>query len=122
MGEYEPKYRYAEAITGTASATITGKQLLVVSGNNQVGPAGADAANVIGVAAHDAASGARVTYFPRGKVHISTAASGGNGVTAGGNVFSATGGTVDDTGTAANKLGVALTTAAAGADVEWMEF
>lgn len=121
MADYAPKYLYADQITGTASATITGGQLLVVSGDGTVGPAGADAANVIGVAAQDAASGARVSYCPRGKVHVSTAAAGGNGVVAGNNAFSAASGTVDDTGTAANKIGIFLTTAAAGASAEWME-
>lgn len=121
MADYAPKYLYADQITGTASATITGGQLLVVSGDGTVGPAGADAANVIGVATMDAAANARVSYCPRGKVHISTAASGGNGVVAGANVFSAASGTVDDTGTAANKIGIFLTTAAAGAAAEWME-
>lgn len=122
MGEYAPKFLYGDQVTGTASATITGGQLLVVSGNGTVGPAGADATNVIGVAAFDAAANAKVSYFPRGKVHISTAASGGNGVVAGNSVFSAASGTVDDTGTAANKLGTFLTTAAAGSPAEWMEY
>lgn len=122
MADYAPKFLYADQVTGVASAAITGQQLLVVSGDGTVGPAGADAANVIGVAAQDAAANAEVSYFPRGKIHVSTAASGGNGVVAGSSVFSAASGTVDDTGTAANKLGVFLTTAAAGALAEWMEF
>ncbi len=122
MADYSPEFLYADQITGTAASTITGKQTLVVAGNGTVGPAGADAANFIGVAAHDAAANAQVSYFPRGKVHVSTAASGGNGVTAGNAVFTAASGTVDDTGTAANKIGVFLTTAAAGADATWMEF
>jgi hypothetical protein len=121
MPDYAPKYLYADQVTSTASDTITGGQLLVVSGNGTVAPAGADAANVVGVAAFDAPTNARVSFIPRGKVHVSTAASGGNGVTAGGRVYSAANGQVDDTGTAANYIGVALTTAAAGGSVEWME-
>ena len=122
MADYAPIHLYADQITGVTSAAVTGGQTLVVSGDGTVGPAGADAANFIGVAAQDAASGANVSYCPRGKVHRSTAASGGNGVVAGASVFTAASGTVDDTGTAANKIGVFLTTAAAGAAAEWMEF
>lgn len=118
MADYEPKWRYAEAITGTASAAITGGQTLVVSGDGTVGPAGADAPNCVGVALNDAAMGALVTYAPRGKVHISTTA---GAVTAGNNAFTGAAGTVDDTGTVANKLGVFLTSAGSGELAEWME-
>lgn len=116
MADYAPKYLYADQVSATASATITGGQLLVVSGNGTVGPAGADAANVIGVAAMDAASGARLSYFPRGKVHVTTT---GGAVTAGAGVRSAAAGTVDDTGS--NIIGIFLTTAGSGAAAEWME-
>lgn len=118
MADYSPKFIYAEQITSTASATITGGQVLVVSGSGTVAPAGADAANVIGVACTDAASGAYVSYNPRGKVHVTTTA---GAVTAGNNAFTGAAGTVDDTGTAANKIGVFLTSAASGATAEWME-
>jgi len=121
MADYAPKFLYADQITGVASATITGGQVLVVSGDGTVGPAGADATNFIGVAAQDAAANAEVSYFPRGKVHVSTAAGGGNGVVAGALVYTAASGTVDDTGTAGRHIGIFLTTAAAGAAAEWME-
>jgi deoxyinosine 3'endonuclease (endonuclease V) len=130
MSSYEPKYLYGQEASATASATITGGQLLVVSGNGTVGPAGAGAANVIGVAAQDAASGARLSYFPRGKIHITTAA---GSITAGDQVISAASGqvatlaaaaaaAVGDVNAARQVLGVALTTAANGVNVEWMEF
>lgn len=131
MGAYEPKYLYAHTITGVASATITGGQLLVVSGNGTVGPAGTGtAAKVVGVAAFDAATNANVTYYPRGKVHISTASgaiTAGDQVSAGasGTVASeaaASGNTAGDINNAREILGVALTTAADTAAVEWMEF
>ncbi len=118
MGAYEPKFLYSNTITGTASATITGGQVLVVSGNGTVGPAGADSNAVIGVAAHDAVSGGLVTYFPRGKVHVSTAA---GGITAAARVNSAAAGTVATATAAVANIGVALTTAADTAAVEWME-
>jgi hypothetical protein len=118
MADYAPKFLYAEQVSSTASATITGGQLLVVSGSGTVAPAGADAANVIGVASFDAATNARVGYNPRGMVHVTTTA---GAVTAGNNAFSAAAGTVDDTGTAANKVGVFLTSAGSGEKAEWME-
>lgn len=118
MADYEPKYRYAEEATSTASATVTGEQTLVVSGSGTLAPAGADAANCVGVAAQDAAANARFSYFPRGKIHITTTA---GAVTAGNNTFTAANGTVDDTGTAANKVGVFLTSAGSGEKAEWME-
>lgn len=130
MSSYEPKYLYTDQVSATASATVTGGQLLVVSGNGTVGPAGATAANVVGVAAFDAANGARLSYFPRGKVHV-TVASGA--ITAGDQVVSAATGKVAtqavaagavaaDINNARSIVGVALTTAADTANVEWMEF
>jgi hypothetical protein len=130
MGAYEPKYVYGEQVNATASATITGGQLLIVSGNGTVGPAGAGAANVVGVAAFDAVNTDRISYFPRGKVHVSTAS---GGITAGDQVISAAAGkvstlaaaaaaTAGDINAAREVIGVALTTAADTASVEWMEF
>ncbi len=118
MGAYEPKFLYTDVVTGTASATITGGQVLVVSGNGTVGPAGADSNAVIGVAAHDAVNGGRLSYFPRGKVHVTTAA---GGITAAARVNSAAAGTVASATAAVANIGVALTTAADTALVEWME-
>ncbi len=131
MGAYEPKFLYGHSITGTASATTTGGQVLAVTGNGTVGPAGTGtAAKVVGVAAHDAATNATLTYFPRGKVHVSTASgaiTAGDQVVAGaaGTVAAeavASGNTAGDINNAREILGVALTTAADTASVEWMEF
>lgn len=118
MAAYEPKFLYVDVITGTASATITGGQVLAVSGNGTVGPAGADSNAVVGVAAFDCASGDRVSFFPRGKVHISTAA---GAITAAARVNSAAAGTVASATAAVANIGIALTTAADTAAVEWME-
>lgn len=131
MGAYEPKFLYGDQITGTASAAITGGNVLCVTGSGTVGPAGtATAAKVVGVAANDAASAALVSYFPRGKVHVSTAS---GSITAGDQVVAGASGTVAaeaaasaavaaDINNAREILGVALTTAANAASVEWMEF
>ncbi len=118
MGAYEPKFLYGDTYTGTASATITGGQVLAVSGNGTVGPAGADSNAVVGVAAHDAATNGLVTYFPRGKVHVSTAA---GAITAAARVNSAAAGTVASATAGVGNIGIALTTAADTAAVEWME-
>lgn len=118
MGAYEPKYLMSDVITGTASATITGGQVLIVSGNGTVGPATADSNAVVGVAGFDAATGELVPYFPRGKVHITTAA---GAITAAARVNSAAAGTVASAAAAVANIGIALTTAADTALVEWME-
>jgi hypothetical protein len=131
MGAYEPKYLYVDQISATFSATTTGAQLLAVTGNSTVGPAGTStAAKVVGVAAYDVAANGRGSYFPRGKVHVSTAS---GAITAGDQVVAGAAGTVAseaaasgnaaaDINNAREILGVALTTAADAASVEWMEF
>jgi hypothetical protein len=120
MADYSPVYLPGRAISGTASAAITGGQVLVVSGDGTVGPAG-DAADVavVGVAAHDAASGARLTYFGRGTVHETTTAAA---VTAGAAVSAGADGTVDDDGGSDPTLGVFLTSAGSAEKAMWMEF
>ncbi len=118
MGAYEPKYLYVDTVTGTASATITGGQVVVVSGNGTLGPAGADSNAVVGVAAQDAAANADFTYFPRGKIHVSTAS---GGITAAARVNSGAAGTVAAAAAGVGSIGIALTAAADTAAVEWME-
>ena len=118
MGAYEPKYLYADQVSATFSATTTGGQVLVVTGNGTVGPAGADSNAVIGVAAHDVAANGRGSYFPRGKVHVSTAA---GAITAADRINSAAAGTVKTATAGVGNFGIALTTAADTAAVEWME-
>lgn len=123
MSDYSPVFTAgAVPFTSVASATITGGQVLYVSGTGTVAPtAGANGA-AIGVAAHDAASGARVTVWPLpGVVHETTSPAG---VTAGAALASSTSGGVDS-GTLATLaaagtfLGIALTTATAGNKCRW---
>lgn len=116
MSDYSPKYLPGQTITSTASDTITGGQCLVVSGTGTVAAGSATSAAFVGVAKFDVISGAYVTLTGRGPVHISTAT---GGITAGQQVECATAGTVA-AGTT-NPIGVALTTAANGASVEWMQ-
>lgn len=117
MSDYTP-VNEADRITLTASAAITGGQLLVVSGVNTVAPAGA-AGVVIGVAAFDAASGQRVSVLEKDMEHESTSTAG---VTAGDTLVSGTGGTIETasgTPAAAAIIGVAITTAAALGKARW---
>lgn len=118
MGAYEPECLYGHTYTATASTTITGGQVIAVSGNGTVGPAGADSNAVVGVAAMDAAANAQLTYFPRGPIHISTAA---GAITAAARVNSAAAGTVASATAGVGNIGIALTTAADTAAVTWME-
>lgn len=118
MGAYEPKYLYSDAASATFSAAVTGGQVLAVSGNGTVGPAGADSNAVVGVAAHDVAINGRGTYFPRGKIHVSTAS---GGITAAARVNSGAAGTVASAAAGVGNVGIALTTALDTAAVEWME-
>jgi hypothetical protein len=124
MGDYVPLYDEL-AFSSQASATITGGQLLAVSGSGTVAPAGANALNWTGVAAFDAASGDQVTVHAGGVQRI--VASGA--VTAGDQLVAAASGKVSTlaavtTPTAADvtntraRVGIALTTAADGALVE----
>jgi hypothetical protein len=65
MADYQPIFLEGP-YTLQASATITAGQLLVITGAGTVGPAGANAANWVGVAAFDAVSGDKVTVFDDG--------------------------------------------------------
>lgn len=115
MADYLPKFKPGEAVTFTASAAVTGGRLVVVTGDRTVGPAGADSAAVVGVAAFDAASGEPVTVFTRaGGVQRLTASAA---IAAGARVISASAGKVATIGAGANALGVALEAASADNDV-----
>jgi hypothetical protein len=122
MPEYTPRFKPGSTITLTASAAITGGQLVAVSGDNTVAPAGAGSAAVIGQAANDTASGAPVAIHTSGHaVHVATAAAI---VTAGAPLKSAAAGQVTPwvSGTDGAQLivGIALAGAAAAASVSYL--
>ena len=115
MADYLPKFKPGEAVTFTASAAVTGGRLVVATGDRTVGPAGADSAAVIGVAAFDAASGESVTVFTRaGGIQRLTASAA---IAAGAQVISAANGKIATVGAGANPIGIALVAAAADNDV-----
>lgn len=120
MADYVPIHNPGHEFTQTASATITGGQVLMNSGVGTVAPAGAASIKAVGVAAHDAANGAKVTVIGAvGAVHETTAQ---GAITAGdllkvgtvaGSVATLGAGTFDQV------IGVALTTAADTALCQW---
>ncbi len=120
MADYVPIFNPGNEVTYTASAAITGGQVVANSGVNTVAPAAAASVKVVGVAAHDAASGAKVTVLSGpGMVHESTAS---GAVTAGDLVQAGAAGTVAILGAtpaSGQMIGVALTTAADTALVQW---
>ena len=123
MADYTPVITGgAQPSTMTTSAPVTGGQVLIVTGSSTVGPAAAASGLVVGVAAHDAASGAQVTVWPLPGVTHETVTP--TGITAGNALSSAAAGTVDPgtLGTlaaAGTLIGVALTTATAGNKCQW---
>jgi len=95
----------------TASATVTADQLLEVSGDGTVGPAGLASASVVGIALAGAASGAAVKMLCFGPV-LSITSTGA--ITAGAKVIAGAAGVVATVGanTFEKIVGTALTTAA----------
>ena len=113
MAEYLPIFNTGQAITLKASAALTGGQVVEVTGNGTVGPAGAASTKVVGVAGFDAAINDNVTVY-RGGVQHATAA---GDITAGDTIQAAASGQVATGSTA--PIGVALFTAANGEDVRF---
>lgn len=115
MGDYSPKFKPGQDITLTASATITGGQLLSVSGVGTVAPTSTAGPTWLGVARQDAANGEKVVVS-RGGVQRLTA---GGAITAGARVIPAAAGKVVTigAGSADHTVGTALTTTAADGDI-----
>lgn len=120
MADYSPVNACGvQPFTATTSAIVVGGTLLAVSGSSTVATAGALSAIVVGVAAHDAASGASVTVWPiDGVIHEVVAA---NNITQGQGIQSAASGQADPATTslatqaaAGTLIGVALASVTAG--------
>lgn len=122
MADYTPVYTGGvKPFSLAASAAVTGGQLVVVSGAGTVANSAATSALVVGVAAHDAASGGRVSVWPLANC-IHEVPVGTGTVTAGDGVVSAAAqnGSVISAPTsiatqaaAGTLIGIALTTATA---------
>lgn len=126
MSDYSPVYSGGvKPFTLTASATITGGQVLEATTTGAVGPAGALSLKFVGVAAHDAASGARVSIWPiPGVIHETTNGNAGT-ISVGASVVPGAAGVADTatTATAAAAgylMGTAVTTALTTAKLRWI--
>lgn len=122
MSDYAPAFLPGQVYTSQASAAITGGTIVEVSGSGTVAPAAAGSTKVVGVAATDAATGAKVPVILDKVIHDSIS-SGGS--TAGDSLATAATGKVATvvaaTGAAAGtRIGVALTTAADTAVIRWI--
>ena len=124
MADYSPVYSGgAIPVTFTTSAAVTGGQVLAVSATGTVAPSGAASVIAIGVAAHDAASGAKVTVWPLANVVHELVATGT--ITAADGIAAVAAGAIQTvavgTGAAAGSLiGIALTTATNPAKVRFI--
>lgn len=113
MADHIPHFQPGAAITLATSAQVTGGQLLVVSGNDTVAPSSASSGAWIGVAAFDAANGAKVTVLSGCVSEL--AASGA--IAAGSPVVAAASGAVAAIGAGTDYsavVGIALSAAAGG--------
>ena len=104
MADYTPVSSVNFAtFTSTASATITGGQLLTASGNNTVAPS-TTGDHSVGVALHDAPSGGRVTVAMVSSVVHEVAIQNTIDIAAGAPIIAGTAGSVN-TGTLATVAG-----------------
>lgn len=117
---YAPVFFDGRNVTYTASAAITGGQVVAVATTAyNVAPTSAATGAVVGVAAVDAASGAQLKVWAEG-VHRLTAS---GSISIGDKVIAATGGQVATIGTpsatlATQQVGIALTAATNGQTVD----
>ncbi|MEV1321964.1 hypothetical protein AB0J14_38450 [Micromonospora arborensis] len=119
MADYSPVYANgAQPMTKTASTTITGGTIVEATTASSVGTAGAASTKAVGVAAHDAASGARVTVWPLNNVEHEVTVVAAGSVTVGDGVATGASGTaatavVATAAAAGTLIGTATTTASA---------
>lgn len=78
MSDYTPPGVSPDSWTQTASAAVAGGQLLIQTGDNTVGPSTAGSLKAVGIAAHDAPSGGRVTVLGLDCVHETVVDTAGN--------------------------------------------
>jgi hypothetical protein len=125
VADYTPVFTGGKIpFTSQASATITGGQLVLQSGANTVAPTAGASAIVVGVAAHDAATGAKVTVWPLpGVTHevISTGTiAAGAGIVSGAAGVAADSAGIAAAAAAGTLLGIAETGATGGALVRFI--
>ena len=111
MAGYVPLFA-AYARTFRAGAAVKGGQVVEVTGDRAVGPAGLSSTKVVGVAGFDTAVGDDVTVYGGGVQQVVASAA----VAAGDRVGAAADGKVVTA--VSNTIGLALTAAAAGKPVQ----
>lgn len=124
MADYTPVYTTGNTpFTKTASTVITGGTLVEITTASTVGTAGATSTKVVGVAAHDAPSGARVTVWPLNNVEHEIVSTGtiavGDGIASGAAGVAATA-VVATAAAAGTLIGRASTAATGGAKVRFV--
>lgn len=106
----------------TTTAAVTGGQIVESTGDGTCAPAGETSQKVLGVAAFDAASGAKVTVFAIDKYHETTVSAVGT-ITAGDPVKAGAAGTLEKyivgTDPVPAFLGVCAVGATAGNLARW---
>jgi hypothetical protein len=124
MADYTPVFTNGvEPFSATTAAAVTGGTFLETGTTGTVQVSGTASTKVVGVAAHDAASGAKVTVWPiAGIVHEITHTAGG---TVGDCITSLSTGLAASTAVATasaagTDLGTALTTASAAAKIRFI--
>lgn len=121
MGDYTPPGVSPDTWTQTASAVITGGQLLIQTGDNTVGPATAGSLKVVGVAAHDAPSGGRVTVYGLDSIHETVVDAAGDVLASNPVMAGAAGKIAKDAAPAVLKtIGVCIVGATAGNKARWL--
>jgi Uncharacterized conserved protein (DUF2190) len=126
VADYSPVYTGgAQPFTITTSAAVTGGQVLETTTTNAAAAAGALSLKFIGVAAHDAASGAKVSVWPiPGVIHETVNGNAGT-ITVGASIVPGAAGTADTAATGVSAaagylMGTAVTTAATTAKIRWI--
>lgn len=123
MTDYNPVNACGKTpFTSTTSGTVTAGQIVMASGASTIAAAtAAGGAASVGVAAHAAASGAKITVWPlTGVIHETSCPGGaaaGDGIVAGdaGIAVKATGAALAAAAAAGTLLGIALTSPGADA-------
>lgn len=110
MADYAPLFQPGHAIGFTVTAAVTGGQLVEITTDRSIQPAGAASAKVVGVALYDGVVGDLVSVQSAGVQQITAASA----IAAGDSVAAAASGQVATAGTNP-VVGIAIAAAAAGA-------
>jgi len=120
MAEYLPLYKPGKALTLKASAAVTGGQLVEVTGNGTVGPAGANSTKVVGVAGFDAAINDPVVIYTGGVQQVTSSGA----IAAGDLIAAAAAGQVATNAAPAAgvQIGIALSTTTGAGQIVRVQF